>query len=143
MKHPRARNVPSASDATQTNLIESNPSHLFSPGSQVYAKRNDSLLAPDAPCRALPPVRSWRGGDGDCPQPNGPGEAIRTRSRQWLPIFERICTLLSSSPFQRKLMHRTLTAGVAMHVLDRTNGEKLLFSEEEIATLSLDKPNAA
>ncbi|HXP07634.1 MAG TPA: hypothetical protein VN828_04020 [Acidobacteriaceae bacterium] len=76
-------------------------------------------------------------------QPNGPGEAIRTRSRQWLPIFERICTLLSSSPFQRKLMHRTLTAGVAMHVLDRTNGEKLLFSEEEIAALSLDKPNAA
>ncbi len=76
-------------------------------------------------------------------QPNGPGEAIRTRSRQWLPIFERICTLLSSSPFQRKLMHRTLTAGVAMHVLDRTNGEKLLFSEEEIAALAFDKPNAA
>lgn len=76
-------------------------------------------------------------------QPNGPGEAIRTRSRQWLPIFERICTLLSSSPFHRKAMHRTLTAGVPMHVLDRTNGEKLLFSEEEIAALALDKPNAA
>jgi hypothetical protein len=76
-------------------------------------------------------------------QPNGPGEAIRTRSRQWLPIFERICTLLSSSPFHRKAMHRTLTAGVAMHVLDRTNGEKLLFSEEEIAALSLDNSNAA
>jgi hypothetical protein len=28
-------------------------------------------------------------------------------------------------------------------VLDRTNGEKLLFSEEEIAALSLDKPHAA
>ena len=76
-------------------------------------------------------------------QPNGPGEAIRTRSRQWLPIFERICTLLSSSPFHRKAMHRTLTAGVPMHVLDRTNGEKLLFTEEEIAALALDKPNAA
>ncbi|HEY3990516.1 MAG TPA: hypothetical protein VGM02_14540 [Acidobacteriaceae bacterium] len=76
-------------------------------------------------------------------QPQGPGEAIRTRSRQWLPIFERICTLLSSSPFHRKAMHRTLKAGVPMHVLDRTNGEKLLFSEEEIAALSLDKPNAA
>jgi hypothetical protein len=76
-------------------------------------------------------------------QPNGPGEAIRTRSRQWLPIFERLCTLLSSSPFHRKAMHRTLTAGVAMHVLDRTNGEKLLFSEEEIAALAFDKPNAA
>jgi hypothetical protein len=76
-------------------------------------------------------------------EPDGPGEAIRTRSRQWLPIFERICTLLSSSPFHRKAMHRTLTAGVPMHVLDRTNGEKLLFSEEEIAALALDKPNAA
>jgi hypothetical protein len=76
-------------------------------------------------------------------QPNGPGEAIRTRSRQWLPIFERLCTLLSSSPFHRKAMHRTLTAGVPMHVVDRTNGEKLLFSEEEIAALALDKPNAA
>ena len=76
-------------------------------------------------------------------QPNGPGEAIRTRSRQWLPIFERICTFLSSSPFQRKAMHRTLTAGVPMHVLDRTNGEKQLFSEEQIAALALDKPNAA
>jgi hypothetical protein len=67
--------------------------------------------------------------------PEGPGEAIRT--------FERICTLLSSSPFQRKAMHRTLTAGVPMHVLDRTNGEKQLFSEEEIAMLALNKPNAA
>ena len=76
-------------------------------------------------------------------QPNGPGEAISTRSRQWLPIFERLCTLLSSSAFHRKLMRRTLTAGVPMHVLDRTNGEKLLFSEEEIAALALDKSNAA
>jgi hypothetical protein len=40
-------------------------------------------------------------------------------------------------------MRRTLRAGVPMHVLDRTNGEKLLFSEEEIAALSLDKSNAA
>jgi hypothetical protein len=76
-------------------------------------------------------------------QPDGPGEAIRTRSRQWQPIFERICNFMSSSPFQRKAMQRTLVAGVAMHVLDRTNGEKLMFSEEEIAALALDKPNAA
>jgi hypothetical protein len=75
--------------------------------------------------------------------PDGPGEAIRTRSRQWLPIFDRICTFLSSSPFQRKAMHRTLKAGVPMHVLNRTNGEKLFFSEEEIAALSLHEPNAA
>lgn len=76
-------------------------------------------------------------------QPDGPGPAIRTRSRQWLPIFERICNLLSSSPFQRKAMRRTLKAGVAMHVLDRTNGAKLMFSKEEIAALALDETSAA
>jgi hypothetical protein len=75
--------------------------------------------------------------------PAGAGEPIYTRSRQWLPIFERLCTLLSSSPFHRKAMHRTLRAGVPMHVLDRTNGEKLLFSQEEIAALSSQEPNAA
>ena len=40
-------------------------------------------------------------------------------------------------------MPRVVTAGVPMHVLDRTNGEKQMFSEEEIAALALNKPNAA
>lgn len=75
--------------------------------------------------------------------PDGPGQPILRRSRQWLPIFERICSLLSSSPFHRKAMQRTLLAGVPMHVLDRTNGEKLLFSEEEIAALAIEESNAA
>lgn len=76
-------------------------------------------------------------------EPNGPGQAIRTRARQWVPFLERLCTLLSSSPFHRKAMHRTLTAGIPLHVLDRTDGSKLLFSEEQIAALTLDKLNAA
>ena len=77
-------------------------------------------------------------------QPDGPGQPIICRrSRHWLPIFERICNFLSSSPFHRKAMHRTLQAGVPMDVLDRTNGAKLLFSEEEIAALALDEPSAA
>lgn len=76
-------------------------------------------------------------------EPEGVGQAIRGRSRQWLPIFERLCTLLSSSPFHRKAMQRTLRAGVPMHVLDRTNGAKLMFSEEQIAALEFDKTNAA
>ena len=75
--------------------------------------------------------------------PDGPGLPILRRSRQWLPIFERICSLLSSSAFHRKVMHRTLRAGVPMHVLDRTSGEKRFFSEAEIATLSMEEPNAA
>lgn len=76
-------------------------------------------------------------------QPNGPGEPILRRSRQWLPIFERICSLVASSPFHRKVMHRTLKAGVPMHMLDRSNGEKLLFSEEQIATLTFEESTAA
>jgi hypothetical protein len=76
-------------------------------------------------------------------QPDGPGQPICRRSRQWLPIFERICNFLSSSPFHRKAMHRTLRAGVPMDLLDRTNGAKLLFSAEEIAAFALDEPNAA
>jgi len=75
-------------------------------------------------------------------QPDGPGLPISTRSRQWLPIFERLCSLVSSSPFQRKAMQRTLQAGVPMHVLDRSNGAKLYFTEEEIAALT-DTKNAA
>lgn len=75
--------------------------------------------------------------------PDGPGMPIRTRSRQWLPIFERLCDFLSSTPFHRKLMHRTLMAGVPMRVLDRTNGATLYFSEEEIAALAVDESSAA
>lgn len=76
-------------------------------------------------------------------EPVGPGQPIRTRARQWLPVFDRLCTLLSSSPFHRKAMHRTLQAGVPMHVLDRTDGSKLMFSEEQIAALTFEKSNAA
>ena len=75
--------------------------------------------------------------------PAGPGQPILSRSRQWLPIFERICSLLSSSPFHRKAMHRTLRAGVPMQLLDRSNGETLFFSEEEIAAMTLDEASAA
>jgi hypothetical protein len=75
-------------------------------------------------------------------QPEGAGAPISTRSRQWLPIFDRLCSLVSSSPFQRKAMQRTLQAGVPMHVLDRTNGTMRYFSEEEITALT-DTRNAA
>ena len=75
--------------------------------------------------------------------PEGPGQPISTRLRQWVPFFERLCALLSSSPFHRKAMHRTLRAGLSMHVLDRSNGEKLLFTHEEILALAQEEPTAA
>lgn len=76
-------------------------------------------------------------------QPDGPGAAIRTRSRQWMPIFERLCSLVSSSPFQRKAMDRTLRAGVPMHVLNRVSGQVLYFSKEEINALTIETTHAA
>ncbi len=76
-------------------------------------------------------------------EPEGPGQPIRARARQWLPVFDRLCTLLSSSPFHRKAMHRTLQAGVPMQVVDRTDGSKLMFSAEQIAALTFEKSSAA
>lgn len=72
-------------------------------------------------------------------QPSGPGSVIRARFRQWEPIFERICAFVSSSPFHRKAMHRTLRAGLPAHLIDRVTGGKHLFSQEQIAELCLDE----
>ncbi len=70
--------------------------------------------------------------------PAGSGSEIKARFRQWEPVFERICSILSSSPFHRKAMHRTLNAGLPAHLIDRATGSKHLFSQEEIAMLELD-----
>jgi hypothetical protein len=76
-------------------------------------------------------------------QPSGsasgsPG-AIRGLFPQWEPIFERICAFVSSSPFHRKAMHRSLRAGLPTHLIDRATGGKQLFSREQIAELRLDQ----
>jgi hypothetical protein len=72
-------------------------------------------------------------------QPAGPGSVRKARFRQWEPIFDRICTILSSSPFQRKAMHRTLFAGLPARLIDRSNGSTRLFSAEELAALELNQ----
>jgi hypothetical protein len=72
-------------------------------------------------------------------QPSGPGSIIRARFRQWEPIFDRICSFVSSSPFHRKAMHRTLSAGLPAHLIDRVTGGKHMFSQEQIAELHLDE----
>ena len=75
-------------------------------------------------------------------QPSGSGSSgspIRGLFPQWEPIFERICAFVSSSPFHRKAMHRSLTAGLPTHLIDRATGGKQLFSREQIAELRLDE----
>ncbi len=72
-------------------------------------------------------------------QPSGPGSVIKARFRQWEPIFDRICAFVSSSPFHRKAMHRTLSAGLPAHLIDRVTGGKHMFSQEQIAALRLNE----
>lgn len=70
--------------------------------------------------------------------PAGSGKVMKARFRQWEPIFERICSIISSSPFHRKAMHRTLKAGLPTHLINRSTGDKHLFSQEQIAELNLE-----
>ena len=74
--------------------------------------------------------------------PAGPGGVQKARFRQWEPIFERICSLLSSSPFHRKAMRRTLEAGLPAHMINRTTGSNHLFSAAELAELELHTADA-
>ncbi len=75
--------------------------------------------------------------------PTGPGREMKGRFQQWEPIFERICSIMSSSPFHRKAMHRTIRAGLPTHFIDRATGSKHLFSREQIAELSLSSEEAS
>src|ERR1700679_4335157 len=62
-RDPQSAIVEPIYNSNESNRVS--PQLPFSPGSQVYAKRNDPLLAPNAPRRALDPVRLWRAGDGN------------------------------------------------------------------------------
>jgi hypothetical protein len=44
---------------------------------------------------------------------------------------------MRSSAFHRKAIQRTLTAGLAAHLINRETGGKHMFSAEELAGLSL------
>jgi len=69
--------------------------------------------------------------------PAGMGQPIQGRFPHWEPIFEDICTLMRSSAFHRKAIQRTLAAGLAAHLINRETGDKHIFSEAELASLSL------
>jgi hypothetical protein len=70
------------------------------------------------------------------------GQPFHGRFLQWEPIFERICSWVSSSAFHRKAIQRTLAAGLPAHLINRETGDKHVFSAEEIARLSLTPAEA-
>jgi hypothetical protein len=74
--------------------------------------------------------------------PCQPGQHFQGRFRQWEPVFENICSWVSSSAFHRKAIQRTLTAGLPAFLINRETGNKHVFSAEEIAQLSLTPAEA-
>jgi hypothetical protein len=48
---------------------------------------------------------------------------------------------MSSSPFHRKAIQRTLAAGLDAHMINRETGDKHIFSSDELAALSLKPVN--
>jgi hypothetical protein len=69
--------------------------------------------------------------------PEAAGQPFLGRFRQWEPVFEDICALMRSSAFHRKAIQRTLSAGLAAHLINRETGDKHMFSGEDLARLSL------
>ena len=65
------------------------------------------------------------------------GQPYHGRFLHWEPVFENICSWVSTSAFHRKAIQRTLTAGLPAHLINRETGNKHVFSAEEIARLSL------
>jgi hypothetical protein len=69
--------------------------------------------------------------------PSEAGQPFHGRFQPWERVFEEICSLMRSSAFHRKAIQRTLTAGLAAHLINRETGGKHMFSAEELAGLSL------
>jgi hypothetical protein len=70
------------------------------------------------------------------------GQPYRGRFLQWEPVFESICSWVSSSAFHRKAIQRTLAAGLPAYLINRETGSKHVFSAEEVARLCLTASEA-
>ncbi len=69
--------------------------------------------------------------------PQGSGEILKARFRGFELLLDLICSLEGTKPFQRKALHRTLSAGLVAHVINRETGAPQWFSQNEIAVFHL------
>ena len=69
--------------------------------------------------------------------PTQAGQQFQGRFRLWEPVFDEICSMMRSSAFHRKAIHRTLAAGLAADLINRETGSKHIFTGEELAALCL------
>jgi hypothetical protein len=65
------------------------------------------------------------------------GPLLSGKFQQWQPILDVLCSAISPSDFNRKAIHRTISAGLTADLIDRTTGRKYLFPAEVLTSLKL------
>ena len=69
--------------------------------------------------------------------PEGPGEPRRALFEHWEPLSHRLSAVASSTPFHLKVIYRTLLAGLTASLIDRSTGNRLIFSLTQLKDLGL------
>jgi hypothetical protein len=67
----------------------------------------------------------------------GSGPSLSGSFLQWRPILEALCSFGNASPFNRKAIERTISAGLTADLIDRATGRKSLFTAEALSSLRL------
>jgi hypothetical protein len=70
-------------------------------------------------------------------KPEDAGPAFCGQFSHWNPVLDEICTFMHSSPFNRKAIQRTLSAGLAADLINRETGKKFGFGPAVIQSLHL------
>ena len=69
--------------------------------------------------------------------PEGPGEPRRAHFEQWEPLSHLLSAVASSTPFHLKVIYRTLHAGLTACMIDRSTGNRQIFSLNQLKDLGL------
>jgi hypothetical protein len=69
--------------------------------------------------------------------PEGPGEPRRAHFEHWEPLSHRLSAVASSTPFHLKVIYRTLHAGLTACLIDRSTGNRQIFSLNQLKDLGL------
>jgi hypothetical protein len=69
--------------------------------------------------------------------PEGPGEPWRAQFEHWEPLSHLLSAVASSTPFHLKVIYRTLHAGLTACLIDRSTGNRQIFSLNQLKDLGL------
>jgi hypothetical protein len=69
--------------------------------------------------------------------PEGPGEPRQAHFEYWEPLSHRLTAVASSTPFHLKVIYRTLHAGLTTCLIDRSTGNRQVFSLKQLKDLGV------